>query len=372
MQIVVPKVIAPDTSHWNSWIDAGTSNNLDERNNATLFYDQLIESGRIPLLSWHHLEEMLSIENEGKALSRVKYIQTLPFIAWMRLAESPIPGGITDILAAEAMAFTNGHKSLVDIRDNVRTLTFQTGPATDALGEDILVWKIVRRQMLEGKHSQKMIPPLMDYKPFDDDRTIGEISKEKIRDEKSALGIIFQNRNQLQEKFFQHNKKTGYFEAGDMADGFTNRVLEKMPQPDESVRDLLSRSLMSMGLEIDEIRDDSKLSELMELGVFRKQLLAVTDGTGITKSDLKKIPLNALPSRLIDRALKLYGQKRVDRPGSDLVDRYLATLAAYVDIVYTDKRTSEDLKRVLHKEKKLNELFGEVKKASNYLGLLEA
>lgn len=372
MQIFVPKIIAPDTSHWNSWIDAGTSTNLEERNKAALFYDQLIESGRIPFLSWHHLEEMLSIENEGKALSRVKYIQKLPFIAWMRLAESPLPGGITDVLAAEAIAFINGHKSLLTIRDNVKKTTFKTGPANNVLGEDISLWKIVREHLLEGKRTQNMIPPLSDYKPFDDDRTIGEISRESIRDYKSAADVIYHNRNQLHDRFFRHNKKTELSEAGAMADEFTSQVLELSPRPNETVRDLLTRTLLSMGLDTDEIHDDSKLSNLMELGVLRKQLLAVSDSARISRNDLKKIPLNTLPSRVIDSAFKLYSQKRLDRPGSDLIDRYLATMAVYVDVVYTDKRTSEDLKRVLHKEKNLNELFGEVKKASNYLGLLDA
>ena len=80
--------------------------------------------------------------------------------------------------------------------------------------------------------------------------------------------------------------------------------------------------------------------------------------------------MEALPSWRIASGLSRFGQRRTRRPGSDVHDQHLAALAAYVDCIYVDKRTHEDLRRVVRKDPELSVLFGSVRKASNYENLL--
>jgi hypothetical protein len=81
---------------------------------------RLLDQGKIPFLSWHHVEELLGIESEASARARIDFLQSLPLIAWMRLPKGPgRPGGTTDILAAEAVAVDEGFDRPARVRTQV-------------------------------------------------------------------------------------------------------------------------------------------------------------------------------------------------------------------------------------------------------------
>jgi hypothetical protein len=84
MSLIRPLIVAPDTSHWANWIDAALSVDAERRLAARRFHRQLLDVGRIPFLSWHHLEEMLCVDRADNAAARVTYIQSLPLVAWMQ------------------------------------------------------------------------------------------------------------------------------------------------------------------------------------------------------------------------------------------------------------------------------------------------
>jgi len=126
-----------------------------------------------------------------------------------------------------------------------------------------------------------------------------------------------------------------------MVDAFMERVLAMMPPPGTTVRDLLVSSLVSQGLDEEEVQDDCILADLSRLGLFRSQLRVVAGETGRSFEELKNVPMEVLPSRVIGEALSGHGQPRVLRPGSDLNDRYLGVLSAYCEVLCVDKRTAE-------------------------------
>ena len=80
--------------------------------------------------------------------------------------------------------------------------------------------------------------------------------------------------------------------------------------------------------------------------------------------------MSLIPSFAIGEAIQAHRQPREKLPGSDLNDRHLAVLAAYCDVLYVDKRTSEDLRQVRRREPIIDSLMGEVRKAANFEELL--
>jgi hypothetical protein len=135
------------------------------------------------------------------------------------------------------------------------------------------------------------------------------------------------------------------------------------------VRDLLVTALTAQGVDEYEIRDECLLADLNQLAVFRSKLRLIAGKTGQPFATLKRIRMETLPSCLIDEGFKAHGQDRRERKGSDLNDRYLASLAAYVDELYVDKRTAEDFRRTLSKTPLLKEIVGGIKRTSRYQDL---
>jgi hypothetical protein len=365
LALIAPQIIAPDSSHWAKWLDAASAKDGDRRRRARALHGQLMDQGRIPLLSWHHLEELLGGDDDDCARARVAFLQELPMLAYMRLSQDEVGlGSIAQVLAAEVIAATEGHSDLISIRDRARELLLKTGSETQAIGEEAWVWEVVRPILRSRQDKNDMIAALGPLRTFDENRTIGELAK-------GAVNSSDQMRVQLSQiharAFQEATQSTGgdAVRARAMADEFVARVVAMMPPAGTTVT-----TLVGQGVDQEEIRDDCVLADLSRLAVFRSQLRVVASETGRSFEALKKVPMNVLPSRIIGEALRTHGQSRPLRPGSDLNDAYLGVLAAYCAILYVDKRTAEDFTRAQRTEPGLKGLIGEVAKAADFEALL--
>lgn len=363
-------IIAPDSSHWAKWLDAMSADDRVRQERALSLHDQLLAQGRIPLLCWHHLEELLGGEDDAKARKRVSFLMSLPLVAWIRLLKDQVGlASAAQVRAAEAIAASEGLNDLIAIRDRARALLLRTGTGSQAIGEEAWVWEAVRPMLRARKNRSDMVAALGPLRTFDESRTIGELSKGAInspQEMRAQLGKI--RTKALQEAMQSTGGDT--VRARTMANEFLERVLSMLPPPGTTVRDLLVSSLVDQGLDEAEVRDECVLADLSRLGVFRSQLRVIASETGHSFEALKSVPMDALPSWVVTEALRRHGQVRTLRPGSDLHDNHLAVLAAYCDVLYVDKRTAEDFRRAENMEPRLAGLIGEIAKASDFDGIL--
>ena len=366
MSLIRPLIVAPDSSHWANWIDAVLSADLEKSRAARSFHQRLLDAGRVPFLSWHHLEEMLCVEHAGNAAARVGYLQTLPLVAWMQFPGEPGLGAITDVLAAEAVAFDKGCEDLAAVRDHVRSFLMRTGPAIDAVGHENWVWDVARPMMIERRPRQGMVTALSGLRAMDESQTFGQLAKQPVRPaEERKRVMVALHRKALADAQTADPSRTAA-EASAIADHFLAEVMAMMPAGDVDPRQFMVDTYVRQGLDPDEVTDDRTIAELSTLATFRTQLRVVARKTGLSFERLKRVRMESLPSWRIGDAIRRFGQKRAVRPGSDSHDAALAVLAAYTDVLYVDKRTHEDFRRVVTKEPELASLFGAIEKASRY------
>lgn len=361
-----PLIIAPDTSHWANWIDAALSDDAKRRFAARNFHQRLLAAGRVPLLSWHHLEEMLCVDSAENAAARVRYIQSLPLISWMRLPGEVGLGAVTDVMAAEAIAFDSGCDSLPTVRDHVRSALLRTGPAIQAVGEENWVWDVTRPLMRQRRPKQEMVTALSGLRVLDESLTFGQLASRPKRspgDRQRMLAVI--HARALADATAADPARTPA-QAREFADDFVAQVIEMMPDDDIDPRQHMTDTYVAQGLDPDEITDDKTIAELSNLATFRTQLRVVSEKTNLPFERLKRVRMETLPSWRIADALRRYGQNRAVRPGSDSHDKALAVLSAYTDVLYVDKRTHEDFRRIRAKDPEVASLLGAVEKARHY------
>jgi hypothetical protein len=364
MTLLKSAIIAPDTSHWADWIDAAIKPASPKGQVARDLHQRLLDQGRIPFLSWHHLEELLVVDDPGNASARLAFLQSLPLMAWMRMPGERILGGIIDILAAEAIAYDSGCRTIVEVRDHVRSRLLATGTGLAAIGEDGWVWDIVRPIMRERRQHIGMVSALSGMRTMDESQTVGQLCEQEIRAPADQEKVIATAHRNAFARAKAADPRRSDAEALEMANEFVLRVMQEMPAVDVTVRQLLVETYGKHGIDEHEIRDDCTIAELSELGTFRLHLHVVAKKAGVPFERLKRVSMQSLPSWRIANALKRHGQERPTRPGSDVNDQYLAVLAAYTDVLFVDKRTLEDFRRVKSKEPELNGLFGTVTRAS--------
>jgi hypothetical protein len=371
MALIHPSIIAPDSSLWANWIDSAVGTNIYKRKQARDFYNKLINCGRVPLLSWHHIEELLGIASANNASDRINYIQELPLISWLSFDGKIGPGSVVDVLSAEAKAFDAGCLSLLEVREFARRLLLQTGPASRALGTYEWVWSAIRPFVINRRPRLGAISAFAGLNILDENQTFGHLAKQPARSTEDMQRVLSWIRARALNEARLSDPKRTKVEAEAMADNFVRETISLMPPPGTAPRQLMVDSLVNQGIEPDEITDNRKIGELLALGQFRTQLRIVAEKTGISFERLKRVKMEKLPSWCIEDALKRHGQKRTKRPGSDVHDKALASLAAYTDVIFVDRRTHEDLRRVIAKAPELAMLFGALEKVRNFEQMCE-
>lgn len=373
MGLLTVEIIAPDSAHWSRWIDDALGTDAERRAAARGFHQRLLDQGKIPFLSWHHLEELLGIESDANARARIAYLQSLPLIAWMRMpgAESGV-GAVTDILAAEAIAVDRGCASPADVRDQVRGRLMQTGSGADAIGTEAWIWEVVRPELLARRSHSDMVAALAGFRSLDDGLTFGALAAKQRSSPAERDRTLARIRADVVRESLSADPARTIEEARVMGDMFVGRVLALMPPDEIGARDMMLATYEAQGIDPQEIHDDCKISDLARLGTFRSHLRLVAEKTDLPFERLKRVPMQQLPSWLITQALQTHGQKRALRPGSDVHDEHLAVLAAYTDRLYVDKRTHEDFRRALQKAPQIAALVGTISKAPRYGDLAES
>lgn len=208
-----------------------------------------MEQGRVPLLSWHHLEELLGGKDDVCATDRVASLQAMPFMAWLRLPQVEEGlGSIVDIFAAEVMAACEGQSDLAAVRDRARSLLLMTGNGCQAIGEHGWVWEALRPVIHSRQDHLTAVASLGSMQTFDKTQTVGQLSKMNIADP----GKILAKLSRIHQQAFQHALRgTGGDEvkARAMADNFIERTIAMVPAPGSTVRDLLVSTLTSQGVD---------------------------------------------------------------------------------------------------------------------------
>jgi hypothetical protein len=367
---VRPIIVAPDTAHWANWIDDALSRDAGRRNSASLLGSRMLDAGRIPLLSWHHLEEMLCIDNEANARARVAYLRSMPLLAWMRLpSEREGIGAIVDILAAEAIAFDAGCSAALEVRDEVRAALLRSGGGSDAIGSADWVWSVARPEMMARRPHMGMVAALGGMRSLDETLTVGQLARRPLRPPEERRAMLAGTHQTAFLRALQADPRRSVAEARSMADEFVARVAVQTLPEGASTRDLIVSTHVRQGIDPDEITDDRTIAELSALGTFRSHLRVVASKTGLPFDRLKRVRMETLPSWRIARALEKHGQNRAVRPVSDVHDQHLAVLVAYTDELFVDKRTHEDFRRVVGKEPELARMFGLIRKSGRYSDL---
>jgi hypothetical protein len=366
VSFIIPQVIAPDTSHWANWIDAALSSDDTHRLAANKFQERLLQAGRIPLLSWHHLEELLCVADENSARRRVAFLQRLPAVAFLRLpSDDPNIGSVIDIFSAEVSAVLSGANDLVSVRATAKQAMLSMGNGVDALGHEGWIWEVVRKQFLERREQAKLIVSTTGMNLFDENQTIGQIAQGRLRTAPERAAKI----SQMRSGVMQHIRTRGDHQIVDhesMSRTFMADVESFDPPTNMSARDVVALALVSQGVGLDEITDDALLSDLNQLALFRAKLKVVAQNLEIPFESVKHVRMELLPSWQVERALRQFGQDRLRRSGSDLVDGYLAALAPYVDELFVDKRTAEDFRRVKAKDAIVASLLCIIRKSANF------
>lgn len=158
-KLIRSKFVALDSSHLINVVRDTFSNDAVRREKAAAFERAFEGSGSVLLLSWHHLQELLSHENEAVIRQRFEYIASKPLVACLRsLTEDSVPGTIIDMQAMEvAAAFKNPRFTLSSLRDVAATGMFTLVTGRDTIRPFMESWSPVSEEFGRQGHRNREI-----------------------------------------------------------------------------------------------------------------------------------------------------------------------------------------------------------------------
>lgn len=365
------RLVALDTSILGDTCRDLFSRDIPTRIRASTFIKSLREQGVVPVLCWHHVEELLAHNDIAVARDRFRFLQSLPVVAWVRCYGQPgYIGSIVDIFAHEAeVAFGNPALDALGVRNLVRQNLFEYGSGLQAMAVISEYWQLLRPLFRERAERAREIVAISGAKHLD-------FSKEKVstflsgslRSATESAKVFEWLYNGLQGEISSRGDQR-IPDAAAVAANFMREVATEGDDIGESKDDRI-QYLSRYGIYPDDLVSDMHMGDVFNLAKFRSRLKIIRKSLNIPWETLvATVGPERIPSALLGNALRQYGQDLPERKGSDLADGHLATLGFYADNTYVDKRTAENMRRATLGDDSIKTLLRHFDKAGPYFGL---
>jgi len=364
------RLVILDTSHFVGLVNDWISPSYDRRHAARMFIPGLVERGWLPLLCWHQLEELLQHENDELVDARLRFLWSLPLIAWIRPSDpSAGPGSVMDVLKAEVMAaHAHSEADVLQVRALVRERLFSVGKATEAIPDSFREWRMLRPALADQQQNARRITAISRWRSVDIDGTrIVDWMDKPLREVGDTDRLLQHHRSNLSNEIAVRGDKR-IADPVMMAATFFSQIASDFPAMSAGGElPPAVQCLVNAGLSLNDINPLATFAETMDLLAFHNRLRVVSEASGLSFQELKRtVTRNRLPVNVIGECMRAYAHDQPERKGSELNDGNLLCLAPYADVTYVDKRTLESVRRAKRKNNLFAELVGQVNKAGSY------
>lgn len=366
--VVKPRYVALDTAHLSRWIADYASSDRVARAAATGFEAWLEDNGWVVLLCMHHIEELANHDNEAVALARLRFVGARKFLAWIGEPLLGGPGNVATILSQELRAALEASGARVaEVRDRARERLLRTGTGAELLIGQPEEWLELRPLFAAQAEKARAIVAFTREGPVDIEGVpIAELLRGTLRrgDElrcqlrlmEGSIAVHIAQRGDRRIK-----------DHGRIAKEFVDEVTAMAQGGSTSAPELILRTLASQGITAADIKPNSTVGELLELGMFRTRLRIAAEAIGLSHLLAAATVLpEQLPSWRISRAVTQHTPDLRERQGGELTDTHLACLSAYADVTFVDKRTLEAFRRFRREDPGFTALLGRVERAASY------
>lgn len=367
MPIINPKFIAIDSSMIGKWAADACSGDISKRKQADRVMSQILADNWIPVICWHHFEELVRHNDENIAESRINFILSFPMIAWVWRADGRDDiGSVIDVLAAEIEVFLSGKQNKVDnFIDTIRSRLLHFGKPSDV--PTFAMWRDLRPDLIAlGKKQQQIAsichtsPNKYENKPLSVLNGKGIMTTEKAK--QAYVSEIASLTNELLEK---GDKRLSNPEA--VAQDFCDIVFSQLVGVSNSKRSASEAFIEQFGFSPNEFQEGITLGEFRRIVTRRKQLDISARQLGLRIEDVwPKLRGRLMPSEEIIFEIRRSRRNAPRSSGSDLNDDYLASLIPYLDAVIVDKRTYEHIRQAKRRKPEISHFIKSIFKAGFY------
>lgn len=372
--IYVPRLLALDSATLGKLAADYFHPSDHRRETAREFLSALDRQGLILSVSFEHLVELLRHQNDDTVIQRLKFLQSLEMLAWVKSSQKTfLPGNCLDIDLLEVRCVIDrqvrDHQLVVD---SVRQTLWQVGRGIDLIGHVDSFWDVMREAARWLGHDSKETASIARSDSGSmRNRKLREIDGQPLKSLRQYQQAVNSLAVDMTTQLTRHGDKQ-LSDADAVTRDFYEDVQSDIDKMSSESGDALTAILTFFGMSREDISLDMTVSEVSDLWHFRQYLkLLQRRNNGGPPFGQKDILPEQLPSWTFRNQLTL-AQNMADRvEGSNLIDARLAGLGLYADAVEVDKRTAEYLTQ-LRRRHSIGNLLNLTFRCSGYTGVIEA
>lgn len=348
--------------------------NQEQNRRANNVLTSLYNSGAIPLLTWHHIEELLAHKNDKVVSNSIALVRNLPFVA--SLICHSVPFHIGSIIDIETIEFKNilSHPNvgLEKITEETRKDIFYFCSGEDLITPYMPHIENLRQEILAKENRKKEIASISRAQSIQPQETkLSFLRNSKLRSLKTAEPILHKMQNTLKDEIHQKGDKKIQCPEKTVNE-FMASVYDSGRQMHSSSGSIEERFLKEFGLNTEETKDFKTLEQVQYLSIFKKRLGIIAKNFPHNRQNsILELKESSCPSWLLWKELHKIRTKADRANGSDLNDGYLAGLVCYASLTIVDKRTNEYLLQIQRKDKELKSIIGKFEKISHYEKIID-
>lgn len=357
-----PFFVCLDTAHW-----VGLTHDIASSQRRALALQRvadLTSVNAVLVLTQHHLLELIQHGNTEVARSRVESLRLLPVLTTVQSEYLPHLGSVVDLLAQEILVGLQFPAlSASEVAGSVKLDLFArvTGESIgDAVLEQFDEYRR-RAQEQQKRHRELAI--------IGQSRALDQSEEAFLRDGLlRSSDAIDSHLDCLQERFtveVTRRKDPRMPDASQVAEVFVNS-LRSIKAETLSANDPIGLILREAGLSRSDVEDCRTLGDVRDVVIFMHRARAAYRALGLSPEYLRRLPRTQIPSFLIQRGLIRHRAEASTVSGSDVSDSHLLSWAPYVDSLFVDKRTLENVRRMVTKRDESAQFLGKVSRASTW------
>lgn len=360
-----PFLVAVDSFVLNDIAKDYFHNDPKRNKKAEEFLNELYMCGAVPVLTWHHIEEMLAHKNDEVVSKSIAFIRDLPLLAFIGSIVEIEYVEIATILQYESTDFafiiSSTQKEIYSFLSGIDFID----PLSSILGT-------IRQEVLSKTNRDKEIASISratalrghyEYK-------LSEVKnmKEYTYSKKATEAILADmKKNLIQELKSNGDKKMVDIEK--IADDFFSRIELDENLSEVPMIDMIKKNSRATDEEFNKIKT---WEDLECIPIFRTRLKLISNSFPASeRSRILNLKEENCPTWLLWKELYKIRVKAQRASGSDINDGFLAGLCLYTDLTIVDKRTHEYLTQIKQKSKILKEHINQFEKLSHYSQLLD-
>lgn len=371
-------IVKPFTIAFDSSVLVDISNDYFHENPANRYraidvLNNIRDMGCIPLLTWHHIEELIAHRNKDCALKSINIIQEFPVVA--SLVSQGVQFHIGSTIDIETVEFnsilSDDNISLKSIIQKTRGEIIEFCSGKELITAYLQYLDVLREKTISSENKKREIASIVRAKTIEPKETkLSSLKNAKFRTLESAKSKLSKMQIQIEEEIYKKGDKK-LDSPKQTAKNFIKEVFisgQKMLQTSGSVEE---RFLAEYGLTTEETKDFKTLEQIHYLSIFKKRLKVISKNfVGSKKKKLFEIDPEKCPTWLLWKELHKIRAKAERASGSDVNDGYLAGLVYYADLTIVDKRTNEYLSQIKRRCRNIAPLMNDWKKLSNYTDII--